>query len=81
MNENEQKPFDAFANINLDQFKTNQQDNDFSDSNFQPDKELIKKVAQQSDFQSRQIIEQKKRMLHHYSPHTLYIILIRSLLA
>lgn len=58
MSNSEENPIDPFANINLEGFKTENKN-----KKVQPDKAEIKAIAEESDFQSRQAIVKKQKII------------------
>lgn len=60
MSDNEQSPSDPFANINFDAFKS---ESEAPKTESAIPKDLIKKVAEESSFASRQAVPIKKRKL------------------
>ncbi|HNO75547.1 hypothetical protein [Nitrosomonas mobilis] len=63
MSNTKNDPVDPFAGIDLDRFKTEQGKKKTSLRKPQPDKEAIKAVAEQNDFQSRQAAPKKKKII------------------
>ena len=63
MTNTEHNPIDPFANINLEGFKAGPVKKKTSLKKSQPDKEAIKAVAEQNDFQSRQAAPKKQKIV------------------
>ncbi len=63
MTDNERRPLDAFADINLDEFKSDNVIKAPVINNSKLEKEAIRKVAEESDFQSRQAIVKRKKII------------------
>jgi hypothetical protein len=63
MSNTEKNPVDPFANINLDGFKAQPGKKKTSVKKPSPDKDAIKAIAEQNDFQSRQAAPKKHKII------------------